>query len=308
MKSNRHTQKDRENKTHRADDGTSFRPGVIWRDYQEQSPTCLADLVSAELSRSKEIVNTASSLDLIEMGAIYINDQRSLNPDRIVRHGDQIRMHTRPRRYRSPADLDQRVLAETHDTLLAEKPAGIPCDAQVDNLKENFLSFLEDSRRQPLFLVNRLSSESDGLMLIAKTLEAQSRLKRAFVENKIKRTYAIYSLHDLETRTHLAFEMISRTELRGPTQLIAEKRKVWRVEGEPLNVYYRIEVETISARPKELRESLAHAGATIIGDRALGSPVHLFNSEDGKAAMAWQTIRLEELNATDGSFFKERQD
>ena len=277
------------NKTFRenANEPKGFRPGVITEI--SARPASLVEFVASALTQAP---SDLSALDLIELGAVYVNDERSLNSARQIRIGDRIRIHSTPRRYFRPSDLDRRVLAEDGETLLIEKPAGLPLDASIDNARENLLAFLEDSRGQNLFLTHRLAADSDGPVLLAKTLAQAERLKRAFADGKIKRVYAAYVENPLPVGDIcLGIRVLACEERRARTCLISEGRALWSAEGEELSVLYRLEIEFENARPKDVRARLASLGAPIIGDRAHGSLRALVDSER-RSSLAFRAISM----------------
>jgi 23S rRNA-/tRNA-specific pseudouridylate synthase len=127
--------------------------------------------------------------------------------DRYLSDQDYIRVHLKPRRYFNANKIDwaKRILYETSDYLVIDKPNGVPSHATMDNGKENVLECIrnvlrdrstslqeysssasalqqsvnledeqdDDSESEgqtsiPLFLPQRLDVETSGLMLIAR--------------------------------------------------------------------------------------------------------------------------------------------
>lgn len=262
-----------------------FRHGV--KSATSDQTTTLAEFVASQLAASG-----LRALDLIELGAIYVGNERCLNPARALRAGDEVRLHTSPRRFACPDDLAARIIAETGETLLVEKPAGLPAEPTVDNVKENLLTFLQDLRGQNLFLTHRLSADTEGLILIAKTTEAAARIAQAFAEGKIQRQYAAYVESQVPPGEHALFAILSSEERRGKTNLIAEGRQTWQIDGAPLGICYRLVIQFTTARPKEIREALASLGAPILGDRLQGSPRRLVDPATGKPALAFRALSL----------------
>lgn len=267
-----------------------FRHGV--RPFKCARPAILAETVTELLAQEKCGADLCS-LELIELGAVYVNDERCLNPARALIPGDQLRVHTDPRRFKAPGDLSRRILAETEDALLVEKPAGIPADPQVDNAKENLLSFLEDLRGQNLYLTHRQSADTEGLMLVAKSPNAQARLKQAFAENRVRRIYAAYVETPPENLEFAPFRIVRCEERKTPTHLIGESRMTWQIKGDPLQKSFRLEIEFTAARPREIREAFSKMGMPIIGDRAFGSRIELEDAVTLKPAIAFRALSLE---------------
>lgn len=266
-------------------DYKGFRFGV--RALTAGQTGSLVEIVARELSREP---GDLPALDLIELGAVYVNDVRVLEPSQNVRFGDALRLHTSPRRFSRPAEL--RILAETSDTLLIEKPAGLPSEPTVDNAKESLIAALDEMRGQRHFLVHRLAPESEGLLLVAKTEAAAERLARAFAEGRVARGYVAYLEAPVKVGPHLngALEIKSCHEQRAETSQITENRTTWKIPGAPLSVCYRVELVFKSLRPKEVREHFDTCGAAILGDKS--SRIQLVD-ERGKAALAFLATSLE---------------
>ena len=286
-------------------DFKGFRPGV--RIAKATKTALLLDLVEAELAKARaaSALTPLSALELIELGAVHVDDARSLKPDRAVNEGSAVRIHVDPRRFNCPSDLASRILAEDAESLLVEKPADLPVEPTVDNVKENLVSFLEDARGQSLFLVHRLAPESEGLLLLAKNQAAANSLARAFAESGVRRVYAAYTEAPVALGEHLvgptspeaaslrvSLRVLACEERQAATGFLSEGRANWVVEGEPLARFHRVEIESRHARPKEVRLALAERGAPVIGDRLQGSHRELKDADTGKATMAFRTILL----------------
>jgi 23S rRNA-/tRNA-specific pseudouridylate synthase len=235
-----------------------------------------------------------TGIELLELGAIYLNDERCFSPVRLVKAGDLVRIHAAPRRFGRPTDLQARICAENQDSIIVEKPTGLPTEGTVDNGRENLISLLEELRGQRFYTTHRLASDSEGLVLLAKTPEAAERIRRAFVEGKILRRYTAYVEAALEPGENALagglINILSCEERRADTSLICENRTIWRIEGEPLAVCYRIEIEFSKARPKEVRSFLAGFGSPVLGDRTLGSRYTLTDSFTRKFALAFLAV------------------
>lgn len=271
-----------------------FRQGVL--TVAAEASSRLVDFVAARIT-AMPIPPLLDALELIELGAVYVNAQRSLNAICSVQVGDEVRIHTEPRRFPAPGDLAARIIAENEDSLLIDKPSGIPTEPTTDNLKENLLFFLEELRGQKLFLPQRLSQESEGLLLVAKNPVAMNRIRRKFAEGQIIRRYAGHVETPVATGEQRGFTVLSCEERRGDTNLLTEGRHTWRVDGPPLSLCYRLEIEFRTPRPKKIREALAASGAAIIGDSAYGSRVPLVNAINRKSAMAFLALSLCEAQA-----------
>lgn len=270
-----------------------FRSGVVELKISRNAP--LIDLVNDEIA-GLDLPGKLTGLELIELGSVYVDGVRSLNPGVAVMAGTPLRIHASPRRFLRPSDLRERIVADTADTVLVEKPAGIPVEAEVDNFRENLLSFLEDERGQVLYPVHRLTIESEGLLLFAKTQEAQERLKKAFADGRIQRVFVVhvdspaapgeYSLASEDGFDDCRLRILNCDPQVGETDLISEGRQIWRITSGTLKVSYRLELVLDRGRPQQMRKLLANLGAPVVGDRSFGSKYQIGDLNSGKASMA----------------------
>lgn len=226
-----------------------------------------------------------SPLELVELGSVYVNAERVMNPSRRLTAGETVRIHASPRRFHVPDDLAARVIEETSDRLVVDKPADLPTEATVDNFRENLVYAVGELRGQNLFVVNSLETESPGLVMLAKTLEARATLKRAFAEEKVLRKFVAFTSKELRVADYPGFEVTACEALVGATDVVSAGRLSWKIEGASVALAYRVCVET-KGRPSRVREGLASIGAPILGDAKNGSDMRLIDADSGRPSIA----------------------
>ncbi|MDQ3805796.1 MAG: RluA family pseudouridine synthase [Acidobacteriota bacterium] len=118
-------------------------------------------------------------------------------------------------------------------------------------------------------IVHRLDRATSGLMVVAKTQEALSRLSRHFHRRLVEKRY-LAVVHGLVTEDE-------RT-IRAPVGRVAERAPAWGVTaaGKPAETRLRVvergdgftlvELEPVTGRTNQLRIHCAHAGHAIVGD------------------------------------------
>ena len=91
-----------------------------------------------------------------------------------------------------PEEMDIPVVYEDDDVLVIDKPAGLVVHPGVGNwtgtLVNGLLYYFGDSGAKP-FLVHRIDKDTSGLLLVAKTEEAQVMLAKQFFDHTIERKY-----------------------------------------------------------------------------------------------------------------------
>ncbi len=199
----------------------------------------LIDFIANQLHLSK-----SEAKELIHVGAVYYlphtlgalstsnlatasSTTRQPQPKRIssdcnIYDQDYIRVHPHPRRYPNAKQVDwsKRIVFESPDYFVIDKPNGVPSHATMDNRKDNVLecirnlmkrrendnvdsanSSCEDSDTEndiPLYLPQRLDVETSGLMLIARNsvmIRLMSDwLKRDLIQKRYKALVA-FTVH-----------------------------------------------------------------------------------------------------------------
>ncbi len=124
-----------------------------------------------------------------------------------------------------------------------------------------------------LGLVHRLDRDTSGLMLVAKTPEAQEALKGGFRERLMEKTY-IGAVAGVPPKAGVIDEPIGRASGY-------KKIKVWEYGREALTEYVLrekgrhcalLEIHPRTGRTNQIRIHLAHIGHPIVGDKLYGGP------------------------------------
>ena len=211
---------------------------------------------------------TSQVLALAEFGAVYLNDSR-IYADCEIKDQDYLRIHTDPRRFPRISLLD-RVILETDELLIVNKPAGLPCHPTVDNLKENLWFDLQNQLKQTFFPTHRLDVPTSGLLVLTKTAEAQIEFQNLLKEKKVNKIYQALvnspgpdlGLHEhFMEKTRYAPKTVSDRQ-RPNTQVCQLKI----LKKEVLDQHTRLEIELITGRTHQIRAQLAYLGFPIIGD------------------------------------------
>lgn len=169
------------------------------------------------------------------------------------------------------------VLYEDADLMAVDKPAGLPVHPSATYHK-NTLTFLLRERfgdHAPR-IAHRLDRETSGLLLCARTEEAERRLKNAFENRRVRKRYlAIVDgrMPDDEGRIALPMEQ-AKEGLHILMEVTPEG------EGYPAVTRYRVVARTDtktlvalapeSGRQHQLRVHMSAIGFPIIGDKLYG--------------------------------------
>lgn len=213
---------------------------------------------------------------LLDLGGVFVDGVRAKQAGRPVREGQQIAAHLggaleratkgvgAAARIRDERALPSpRVLFEDADIVVVDKPAGLLTAPTPESDRNNLASLLSrraPGPRQPIFVVHRLDMDTSGVLVLARTAEANRVLAERF------RT------HDL-VREYLALVAGAfPAELRRIDQPLRGRRAVTHLEvaerfGERATLV-RARLET--GRTHQLRLHLRGAGHPVLGDRLYG--------------------------------------
>ena len=177
-----------------------------------------------------------------------------------------------------PEDISLNIVYEDEAILVIDKPAGLVTHPGAGNwqgtLLNALLHYLPQAATIPRAgIVHRLDKDTSGLMVVAKTLQAQTQLVRDLQARTVKRVYWAVALGVFER----AEGSIEAAIGRHPTQRIkmavhADASPV----GKPALTYWKVlrqfpraawvECRLATGRTHQIRVHLTHLGHPLLGD------------------------------------------
>jgi len=260
----------------------------------------LLDVISTETPHTKEKI-----AELLDLGAIYLNHKRILvNCD--LKINDYLRIHTTPRRFSlNMKEIKSRIVCESKDFIVCDKPHGLPSIPTVDNLRENFLSAMSLSLNQTLHVTSRLDIATSGLIVYAKNKEFQKFFNYQMSNGHIEKRYLAIVTGEYQGPNYLVHHMLP--SIKAPKQVVNFQSegsqicelKILKQNFNQANNTTDLYIELITGRTHQIRSQLSFVGYPIIGDKMYGSTITL-NQEFEKINLKCITLSFENL-------FSERQ-
>ena len=137
--------------------------------------------------------------------------------------------------------------------------------------KQASISSEEVEKETEAFLVHRLDRNTEGLMVLAKNLEAKTKLEKAFKNHKVEKFYLCEVVGFFQTNKLYTAYLVKDAEKSFvkiyDKNVIGAQKIQTRVEtlkvGKESSL---LKVEIISGKTHQIRAHLAHLGHAIIGD------------------------------------------
>jgi 23S rRNA pseudouridine1911/1915/1917 synthase len=233
---------------------------------------------------------------LVAARRVSVNGNVCLDPARRLKAGDAVKLlgHSAAE---PPREEHVKVRYLDPHVVVVEKPAGVTTvrhpeeedwparrkqlQPTLDELLPRVIAKAEGRRPQrgvlpPVRPVHRLDRETSGLMVFARSVEAERHLGRQFRAHTIRRKYLALVLGRVQEQTIVSHLVRDRGDgRRGSTTLPGVgKRAVTHVRPvEGLGDYTLVECELETGRTHQIRIHLAEQGHPVCGERVYNTPL-----------------------------------
>lgn len=228
---------------------------------------------------------------LIKDGRVTVGG-KSAKPHTVLKAGDAVELAESPkiaasRNGRSSISADLKIVDESLDFLVIEKPSGLlvhPAPSQktatlVDLLLKHDpkIKKVGDSPERP-GIVHRLDREASGLMVVARTQPAFEHLKKQFQEHAIKKEYLALVFGKVSKDAGTIEAAIGRKKGKGRMSARAKPLEGDREARSAYDVVERfphatlVKIRTETGRMHQVRVHLKSIGHPLVGDALYASP------------------------------------
>jgi 23S rRNA pseudouridine1911/1915/1917 synthase len=223
--------------------------------------------------------------NLIGRGACSVNGE-TVRAGRRLRAGDAVEVEAFDETPNSmtPDAIELEVVHEDEHLIVVVKPAGVlvhPTRGVKRGTLANALAHHLNRTRNAEFvrpgIVHRLDRDTSGLLAVAKTQAALSRLTQHFQRRLVEKRYTAIVRGRVGREVTTIMSPIGRDEGARPHWRVLEggrpsetRLRVLETNGERTLV----ELEPVTGRTNQLRIHCAHVGHAIVGDRLYGGASH----------------------------------
>ena len=173
--------------------------------------------------------------------------------------------------------LDYKILYEDDFLLAVEKPSPLPVHPGGRFKEKNLLSLLQrDYPGQSFYAVNRLDSETSGVVIVAKSGENAGALGAQFERRAVKKEYQALVLGTPEPAQgmisqKLGTRKVGSCHLRFPDPAGEEASTFYEVL-KSANGFSKVRVLPLTGRTHQIRAHMAFGGHPVAGDKIYIDP------------------------------------
>ena len=171
------------------------------------------------------------------------------------------------------------ILYEDEDILVVDKPSGIPTHPSIhhygDTLANGVMAYINDEDFT-FRAVNRLDSETSGIVLIAKNMLSAHILSKAVADRKIEKIYRAITVGVPTDDKGEIIAPIAREMESIITRCVRDDGQYAHTEFEVLKKgdgIALLEVRPITGRTHQIRVHFSHIGYPLFGDALYGEKI-----------------------------------
>lgn len=215
----------------------------------------------------------------VKQGKVSLGDT-PVEPKRKVWGGERITLAAAPSpevTAQQPEDIPLAILHEDEDILVIDKPAGLVVHPGSGNWQGTLLNALLHHAPQlagmpRAGIVHRLDKDTSGLLVVAKTLAAQTDLVRQLQAHTVRRHYLALA-HGIVARDGVVDAPIGRHPVQRTKMAVVSGGRAARTHYHLLERFARaslLECALETGRTHQIRVHMADIGHPLVGDPVYG--------------------------------------
>jgi len=237
------------------------------------------------LAAAERLGSRSKALSAIERGKVFVNNVEQTGADaaRRLQAGEIVRLWMdRPgsaeRRYTERREAGLHLLYEDSSLLVINKPAGlltVPLPSQRDepSLLDQVKHHLRSHKKPEPMVVHRIDRDTSGIVIFAKTPEAQRKLKDQFEQRRAERVYlaVVHGHPKPESGTWRDFlvwnqdafkQQLAERRERNSKEAVSRYRTLEKFSGAAL-----IEVSLVTGKRNQIRVQAGSRGHPLVGEK-----------------------------------------
>jgi 23S rRNA pseudouridine1911/1915/1917 synthase len=225
--------------------------------------------------------------ELIDAGLVTIND-KTAKPSHLLKVGDRVvvTIPPPPPSGHVAEDIPLTVVYEDKDLAVINKPAGLtthpapghPGGTLLNALLTRYPELADGGGDRP-GIVHRLDKDTSGLLVVARSRQAQAALADQFKKREVTKVYLVLVKGRVEPSSGVIEAAIGRHPVNRKKMAVTESGREARSQYRVVKYfkgYTLLEVRIFTGRTHQIRVHLSAIGFPVVGDETYGIKSEIF--------------------------------